>query len=426
MEGRSWWVVDGTGRRTEWIIDENRSMADPAEHRTRYPGIYSYATSSGDTRYLFRVRDREGRSVKRRGFSSIARARAARSELEGEVRQGSYTSTAAGRVTIEQCWNDYFAAKATRLKPSSLYSLERSWRSYVGPRWGDVAASRVSRRAIQQWATALAAGETVPMSQIARQRQRGGARSPTVVIRAVEVLRGALQVAVEDKRIASNPALGIEVPRKSRGKTGAARRYLARASVRDVAGVCRTRSDRLLFLTLALSGLRWGEAIGLHVEDVEASRGRLRVERSAAVVDGTWHVTAPKAWERRTVPIPRHLADELAAFVEGSSPGDLVFPSPRDPAAFRPLPNHVRADGPGRPHWFQAALMRAGVSYLSPHDLRHTAASLAVQSGANVKAVQRMLGHESAALTLDVYSDLFDSDLDEVAARGDAAWRALG
>jgi integrase len=54
---------------------------------------------------------------------------------------------------------------------------------------------------------------------------------------------------------------------------------------------------------------------------------------------------------------------------------------------------------------------------LTPHDLRHTAASLAISAGANVKAVQKMLGHASAAMTLDVYADLFDDDLDAV---GDA------
>jgi integrase len=54
---------------------------------------------------------------------------------------------------------------------------------------------------------------------------------------------------------------------------------------------------------------------------------------------------------------------------------------------------------------------------LTPHDLRHTAASLAISSGANVKAVQRMLGHASAAMTLDTYADLFDDDLDAVASR---------
>ena len=51
------------------------------------------------------------------------------------------------------------------------------------------------------------------------------------------------------------------------------------------------------------------------------------------------------------------------------------------------------------------------------HDLRHTAASLMVQSGANVKTVQRQLGHKSAAMTLDVYADLFDDDLDDLSER---------
>lgn len=52
---------------------------------------------------------------------------------------------------------------------------------------------------------------------------------------------------------------------------------------------------------------------------------------------------------------------------------------------------------------------------MTPHDLRHSAASLAVSAGANVKAVQRMLGHSSAAMTLDIYADLFDDDLESVA-----------
>lgn len=63
---------------------------------------------------------------------------------------------------------------------------------------------------------------------------------------------------------------------------------------------------------------------------------------------------------------------------------------------------------------------------LTPHDLRHTAASLAISAGAHVKAVQRMLGHAKASMPLDVYADLFDDDLDDVAANLDAAMRADG
>lgn len=62
-----------------------------------------------------------------------------------------------------------------------------------------------------------------------------------------------------------------------------------------------------------------------------------------------------------------------------------------------------------------------GLDGLTPHELRHTAASLAIASGATVKSVRRMLGHASAAMTLDVYAGLFDDDLDAVAERLDAA-----
>ena len=70
---------------------------------------------------------------------------------------------------------------------------------------------------------------------------------------------------------------------------------------------------------------------------------------------------------------------------------------------------------------FVPATASIGIPRMTPHDLRHTAASLAVQAGANVKAVQLMLGHASAAMTLDVYAGLFDDDLDTVADRLDAA-----
>jgi len=59
---------------------------------------------------------------------------------------------------------------------------------------------------------------------------------------------------------------------------------------------------------------------------------------------------------------------------------------------------------------------------LTAHDLRHTAASLAIHGGANVTVLQRMLGHASAAMTLDVYADLFDSDLDAVAESVAKMW----
>jgi integrase len=88
--------------------------------------------------------------------------------------------------------------------------------------------------------------------------------------------------------------------------------------------------------------------------------------------------------------------------VAGKSADDLDFTTQTG----KPLRNlNFRRD------YFDRAATDAGLAGLTPCELRHTAASLAVSAGANVKAVQRMLGHASAAMTLDVYAGLFDDDL---------------
>ena len=98
--------------------------------------------------------------------------------------------------------------------------------------------------------------------------------------------------------------------------------------------------------------------------------------------------------------------------MEGRGRDDLLFTSPNG-AALR-LANW-------RQRVFDKAVTTAGLEGLTPHGLRHAAASLAVSSGANVKAVQRMLGHKDAAMTLNTYADLFDDELDAVAGAADRA-----
>ncbi len=70
---------------------------------------------------------------------------------------------------------------------------------------------------------------------------------------------------------------------------------------------------------------------------------------------------------------------------------------------------------------FEPAVAAAGLPRITPHTLRHTAASLAIAAGANVKVVQTMLGHKSATMTLDLYGHLFADQLDEVADEMDLA-----
>jgi hypothetical protein len=98
------------------------------------------------------------------------------------------------------------------------------------------------------------------------------------------------------------------------------------------------------------------------------------------------------------------------------APGNLVFTTSE---------GGVLRNTNFRPRFFDPAAEKAGLPELTPHELRHTTASHAVAAGANVKAVQQMLGHASAAMTLDVYAGLFADDLDGVADQLDRAFTKL-
>ena len=163
-------------------------------------------------------------------------------------------------------------------------------------------------------------------------------------------------------------------------------------------------------------GLRWGELAALRVRRVDLLRRRIEVADAVTEVRGTLIWGTPKDNHRRSVPVPRTLVDDLAAHMAGKAPDDLVFTGGR---------GGVLRNLNWRREVFDAAADSVGLAGLTPHELRHTAPSLAVSAGANVKAVQRMLGQASAAMTLDVYSGLFDDDVDGVAARLDEQIRRV-
>jgi integrase len=172
---------------------------------------------------------------------------------------------------------------------------------------------------------------------------------------------------------------------------------------------------------LAYTGLRWGEMAALQVCDFDMLRRRVNVSRSVTEASGAGLVwSTPKTYERRSVPFPAALADELAALMVGKD---------RDASVFADLRGGVLPNSNWRARVFAPAVavcQKADESFptIKPHDLRHTAASLAISAGANVKAVQRMLGQAKASMTLDTYADLFDTDLDAVAVELDAAIKA--
>jgi integrase len=230
----------------------------------------------------------------------------------------------------------------------------------------------------------------------------------TTVLRAHGVLSGILADAIKAKRLSANPAKGVEnLPRK----TGKRRVYLSADDVHRLAD--ESAQHRTLVLVLAYTGIRWGEAIGLRVRDIEFLRRRLSVSENAVQLSVNHAVGPTKGRKARSVPVPAFVLAELSLKCQGKDPGDLVFAGPDGTY----LPRPKSSGG-----WFAGAVKRAGVQTITPHDLRHTCASLAVSAGVNVLALQRMLGHTSAKVTLDTYADLFDDDLDAVAVTLDSRY----
>ncbi len=360
--------------------------------------IHAYSVKADNRpRYAVMYRDPNHKQKMKRGFARKADAEKYLRSIEVSKDRGEYVDPADARISLSALGAEWLSARQAVMKPSSFRVIDSAWRIHVAEAWGNRELGSIRHSEVQTWVSALA--QTT---------------SATTVLRAYGVLAAILDVAVKDRRITQNASRGVTLPRKKpKGKP-----YLSHTQVARLADASRHPE---LVLFLAYTGLRWGEATGMRVKHLDLQRRRLSVEENAVMVGTVIEVGTPKTHETRSVPYPRFLSPLIEASVAGKTRDDLVF---GDGQIHRRLPN-------SRDGWFASAVRRVqkddpDFPRVTPHDLRHTAASLAIASGANVKAVQRMLGHASAAMTLDVYGDLFDDDLDAVADALDQARTSRG
>lgn len=370
--------------------------------------ITKYQTKDG-VRYRVRYRKPDGTQTDKRGFKrKIDATNWAAEHVTIAKATNSYIDPQAGRATVGTLWPAWLAAKKVRCKASYIDSLEREWRHRVEPRWGSRELDSLTHSEVQEWVTLMHEGIK---ARGADDEYEVKPVSASVVLRAEGILSGLCRQAVRDRLIGVNPCDDLELPKKRRKE----HRYLSMEELMRLALSAGWR--KLIVLVLGLTGVRWGELVGLQVKDVDLRRRRLWIRRNATEVKRRIVVNTPKSDRWRQVTYPAILDADMHALVEGRDPESILFEGP-DGGYLR------RTHGPNtKGSWFYWAKKRAGIEGdMTVHDLRHTAASLMVRAGANVKAVQRQLGHTSAAMTLDVYADLFDDDLDVV---GEALNRLL-
>jgi integrase len=363
-------------------------------------------------RYYARWRTPEGKS-RSKSFTRKKDAEGHLVNVEGAKIAGGYIDPSRARVKVGP-WADQWLAGKTNITPKTRERYGDAIEAHIKPRWGEVQLAQVTHGDVQKWIAGIKL-------------------APASVRKIHRVFSQVLATAVRDGRLARNVAEDISLPRVHATE----KRFLSHAQVDDLAQLVGPYW-RLLILFLAYTGLRWGEVAALRVSRVDLTRRRVVVAESVSPVRGVMVWGATKGHERREVALPQFLIADLETAIRGREPNDLLFKGPRggvlraqtfQRAALTPAAEEMglcirKFDAGGQP----ASTTGPGgikipvfTKHFHPHEFRHTAASLAIAAGADVKVVQRMLGHKSATMTLDLYSHLFADRLDTVADALDAA-----
>lgn len=350
----------------------------------------------GDRNYKVRYRV-GGKQFTKSGFETKSQAKAWEAAQLKKVRDGTWTDPKGGSTTVQAVYEPWIAGINVSDRTRSDY--QELWQSVVGPQWQAVQLKHVTPSAITTWTRTIT-----------------GQYSPARVRKAFTVFNQILDWAVSDGLISHNPAARAKEMSGKKGLLPAVSKdrentYLTHEQVRALADASGDYS--LMILVMAYTGVRFGEATELRVQDVNLVTRRLHVRRAVSDVRGRLVVGPPKSGEPREIPIPEFLLEPLTGVIEAASrPNDLLFTTGSG--------TQVRYSR-WRSGVFNPARKAVGLTDITPHSLRHTYAALAVQAGANVKVLQKAMGHSDIRLTLDTYGGLFGDDLDALAQRMDEA-----
>lgn len=293
-------------------------------------------------------------------------------------------------ITLSDLWEPWIAAKGN-ISDKTKRDYLSYWNVHIKPHWGQTPCTDIQRSMINAWLPTLSTMKNVPANQPPRPLSASAIRKVGLII------HGILDLAVELGIIHKNPIKTSDFPKQKKAE----RRYLKITEVDELLRQAPTQQARLLLHVLLMTGLRPGEAKALKVKDLDPIRGRLMIRRD---VDDLGREDATKTRNHRDVPIGGETLRLLEQNAEGKDHDTWLIPDEH---------GHVWTTARWRVVWKNLCIW-TGIGNLDTYELRHTAASIAIASGADVKTVQLMLGHSSAAMTLDVYAHLWEEGLDAI------------
>jgi len=356
-------------------------------------------TQLPDGRWQARASYWEGGVLKRKAVYAKTRAEAERKlrALLHQLDRG--LRPAPERLTVGQFLEDWFAVHRGRLRPTTVRRYRQVLDHLLLPTLGREKLAQLTPSTVER--------------ALARLRREG--KSASAVRQARAVLRRALTDAVRDGLLAQNPAalarpVPVDPPRPNVWSADEARRFLEAAQGHWLWP---------LFALALATGMRLGELLGLPWEQVDLDSGALTVLHQLQRVDGSWRLVPPKSRQsRRSLPLTplartallRQRAQQEAWRVAPGwrgNPWGLVFTTR--------LGTPLDARNVNRA--FAQLVEQAGVPRVRFHDLRHTAASLALEAGADLKTVSALLGHSQISVTADYYAHVSRRLAEDAATR---------